>query len=455
MKSAILFRRILIFFVFALLSNALLAANTYRKSLWVWNTVDIVGITSEENRLINECISSAITDIYLFIQYNDELVTSKLPYQKFIEKCYCNNIRIWGMNGYRSYFSDQCGPSYYFSIISSMVTYNSNSTSKQRFVGFSGDNEFNQVDTWDCTIQAKVNVFHSGLTDAALSTTAGTGFWKSTQKQDRDSLLTDWVRQTDLAAKICHQAGLEYGVASMNWITGKSFTNAAMGNQTTPLYAKYKGVTKELYKHIIDYVDEYIIMSYHSNVVSKVVPMCKDVLDYTNTLHAATRPRVMSAVETHCGVGAYVSYCDTQNSTSKNDVAYGISQHFSYLGTNNASYSGVAIHDWKGGYQILAPASANTNAPGCVLGIENNETSTIDYLAPNPTNDKIVLQLNNTFGEVIVTVSGIDGEKLLTINSFSDGNLNQEIDLKTLNPGIYMLKTTSNLQENTFKIIKL
>lgn len=446
--------QILSFVLVAFLGFTLSYGNSYRKALWVWNTDELLGISTEENKLINECIASGITDIYLFIQYNDELVTRQLLYQKFIEKCYCNNVRIWGMNGYRSYFSDQCGPTYYYQIINAVVAYNAKCSDKQKFVGFSGDNEFNQVDSWDCTTEAKVNVFHNGLADVALSTKAGTGFWKSTQKQDRDSLLTDWVRQTHTAATICHNGGIEYGVAVMNWITGINSTNAAMGNQRTPLYATYKGVTKALYKHILDYVDEYIIMSYHTNVVSKVMPMCKDVLDYTNTLPSPT-PRILSAVETHCGVDTYVSYCDTPKNNTKADVSNGINYHFYYLGPQNSSYAGVAIHDWKGGYQSLSPASVSTTSPSCVLGLDTFQEN-LFTLTPHPTTNHLEFKLCQVFEPVSVAIVGLDGQmhKEMICQPNAEAEIQTSIDLSTMAYGIYLLKVTGSTTTQIFKFTK-
>ena len=48
--------------------SSITSATTYQKSLWVWNTTDVIGVTIEENRLLNECNSSSITDLYLYLQ---------------------------------------------------------------------------------------------------------------------------------------------------------------------------------------------------------------------------------------------------------------------------------------------------------------------------------------------------------------------------------------------------
>lgn len=434
--------------------SSITSATTYQKSLWVWNTTDVIGVTIEENRLLNECNASSITDLYLYLQ-SGTVTTNQVAFQNFIEKCTCKNIRVWGMDGWRGYFSDQCGPGGFYKVINTVISYNSKSTAKQQFFGFAGDNEFVYQDaSGDCVSPSKSDAFHYGSTDAGLSKTAGSGFWKSTAQQDRDSLCTDWVKQSHDAAFLCHQAGLQYSIAVYGWITGTSYSHASMGFQNTPLYAYYKGEKKELYKALMDYVDEYVIMSYHTNVANKVALMCKDPLSYANTLPAATRPRILSAIETFCGVDQYVSYCDTPPQNNKSSANYGISQHISYLG-GNESYSGVGIHDWVG-WKDLSPASSNTANITCVSGIEAVLSLSEIQLTPNPATNQVELTVGNLFEAVTITVIGMNGvtQIVTQIPANSVGKLHSTIDVANLSSGLYLLKLSGNFNDKTIKFMK-
>lgn len=429
-------------------------AKTFQKSLWIWNTGSIIGVNTEENKVLNECVASTISDIYLYVQ-TSTFAGKQAALQKFIEQCSCKGIRVWGMDGWRGYFSDQCGPSGFYKVINAVITYNSKSTDKQKFYGFAGDNEFVYQDmSGDCVSPANADVFHYGSTDAGLSTTAGSGFWRSTERQDRDSICTDWVKQTHDAAVLCHNAGLQYSIAVMSWITGLSYTHAAMGSQKTPLYAYYNGVKKELHKALMEYVDEYVIMSYHTNVNSKVSLMCKDHLDYANTLPDGKRPRVLSAIETHCLVDQYVSYCDTPPQNTKSAANYGMMQHTDLFGTN-ISYAGVGIHDWVG-WSGLSPVSTNTTALTCVEGINDNVNQTEISISANPVIDLLEVQLSNAASMIQITLYGIDGKKLFDLenNQATTGYTNKTIDVSFLNAGMYILKIASNGTEKAFKIIK-
>jgi hypothetical protein len=429
-------------------------AKTFQKSLWIWNTSNIIGVTAEENKVLNESVASSITDIYLYVQ-SGTITGKQVAIQKFIEQCSCNGIRVWGMDGWRGYFADQCGPSGFYKVINAVITYNTKSTAKQKFYGFAGDNEFVFQDmSGDCVSPANADVFHYGSTDASLSTTAGSGFWRSTERQDRDSICTDWVKQTHDAAVLCHNAGLQYSIAVMSWITGLSYTHAAMGNQKTPLYSYYKGVKKELCKALMDYVDEYVIMSYHTNVNSKVSLMCKDHLDYANTLADGQRPRVLSAIETHCLVDQYVSYCDTPPQNTKPAANYGMVQHTDLFGSN-ISYAGVGIHDWVG-WSGLSPVSNNTTALACVEGISEHLNPLDITISPNPVIDILNVELNNTAPTIQMALYSIDGKKIFSSanEATSAGNIQHSIDVSFLNAGIYILKITSNSSDKTIKIIK-
>ncbi len=438
-----------IVFSFILSLLTLSFASAQRKSLWVWDTHAVVGIAAEENRLINECIRIGITDVYLYTP-KSYLNTSSdyTPYQSLIARMSCKEIRVWGMDGWRGYFSDLCGPSEFYAAIQKVINYNAASLPEERFSGFHGNNEFHASETSSGC--GPGTAFHYGTKDADLNTTGG-GVWKSSAKKDRDSLMTDFVRQTDHSASMCHNAGIEYSIAIMPWIPAGSWTHNAIGKQTTPLYALYKGVNKPLYQHLLDYLDEYVIMSYHTNVSGKVVDMCEDVLTYTNGL--TVKPRILSGLETYCGVGEYVSYCDTPGEDNKSHVITEMNSHISLMGTH-VSYSGVALHDWEG-WKELTPYTTNTSTPSyssCTLPVTSTEQkrpASSFHLYPNPGQDRLMITSTNAFSGITVKILNAQGV-IMTIDPTTHSETTLEFNTELFHPGIYCIQ----LNEQIIKWIK-
>jgi hypothetical protein len=422
--------------------------------MWVWDTDNIIGTATAENKLINECFNSGITDLYMYIA--GSALSSAVNTKAFISKASCSNIRVWGMDGWRGYFSDLCGPAEFYNNIQAVINYNALSQPKERFAGFNGDNEFH---VWESSSGCgSADVFHWGLSDNQLSTT-GAGLWKSTEQKDRDSLLADFVKQTKTASTMCQNAGIEYSVSVMPWITGVSYTNGAVNYQSTPLYATYNGVTKELFKHLMDYVDEYVIMSYHTNVQNKVTLMCEDPLAYADGLAAGSRPRILSALESHCGVGQYVSYCDTPGEDSKTHVLNDeIPAHTSLLGVH-VSFSGTAIHDWVG-WQGLTPVSVNTATPpnsACPLTSLNhsyNNDLNVEVF-PNPAELNLNISVSKAQGEIAVRIFNSKGIEVLS-DAKIKGNSNGDfmINVEDLPQGFYLLQISASDRKSIVKLAK-
>lgn len=117
----------------------------------------------------------------------------------------------------------------------------------------------------------------------------------------------------------------------------------------------------------------------------------KGELDYTQTLPATNRPSVWVISETHCGVGAKLSYCDSLLKNKKDSVLADISMVESYT-TIYPAYVGFCIHDWEG-WKALSPVSTDSSYSGCVFpaGVDHYPTSSTISIYPNPTNHQISL----------------------------------------------------------------
>jgi len=76
------------------------------------------------------------------------------------------------------------------------------------------------------------------------------------------------------------------------------------------------------------------------------------------------------------------------------------------------------------------------------------EISTEVY--PNPVSSQLLTVVLNGAANGQITISGITGGELLTLELYEGNN---EIDLKTINNGVYLVKVLSEDFEKTEKVI--
>jgi hypothetical protein len=219
--------------------------------------------------------------------------------------------------------------------------------------------------------------------------------------------MRDWCTITETAATTCHSNNLLYGVDMPSW-PDDYFGEA--------IYCTYNTVNKRVLEHIMDYVDVYSIMTYNTTP-SNVVARATGELTYAGTMSAATRPEVWVSVETHCGVGANISYCDTPGKNSKSAVYTDITTIISSLSSYPA-LTGLNIHDWAvTGWKELTPAASNTATPTCLLpvkllyfdGERNNDVNCLYW--------EVADQVNFSHFEVEHSLDRISFETIATVGS--------------------------------------
>lgn len=166
--------------------------------------------------------------------------------QQFIERATCHNIHVWAMDGFRGYFSDWYGRWDYMQFIQSVADYNDSSLADQRFTGIIGDNEPNDGKN------EPLSSFHNDIPDSGLDTTGG-GVWQATQALDREYLMRDWVDMTKEAYDSCHAHNLLYAQLMVSWLD--DYYGEAV-------HCTYNGQYKRVMEHMMNWVDDYFIMSY-------------------------------------------------------------------------------------------------------------------------------------------------------------------------------------------------
>lgn len=311
-------------------------SNTLRRGLWVWDSLTtVLGSTTQENILLNECINSEITDLYL---YSDlpSFGTYAAQFRSFIERAGQLGIRCWGMDGARAWFSDGDGPADLYATVDAMIAYNAASTKAQRFVGFSIDMEPADLDTF--------TTFHNDIASSALSAVPASGVWKNTQVLDREYLMRDWVEIHAGCRSRLIAADLLLGTALPTW------PDDYFGE---PVVCTYDGVMQNVFLHLSANADDVVIMNYTTNPLNQISRISYEL---PNSLC-----RLATAVETHAGVGSGISYADTVGKQSKvaalADMTMTRARYAHY-----PRFVGDAIHDWEG-WKALSPTSNDTSDP--------------------------------------------------------------------------------------------
>lgn len=310
--------------------------NTLRRGLWVWDSVStVLGDTDEENILLNEAVNSGITDLYLYSPAAS-FGTHAAEFRAFIARAGQLDIRCWGMDGARAWFSDGDGPQELYDTIDAMIAFNAASAANERFVGFHIDQEPADLDTF--------TTFHNGIASSALSAVAASGVWKDTQVLDREYLMRDWVEiHAECRSRLAAE-GYLLGTALPTWF------DDYFGE---PVTCTYGGASRNVFVHLAANADDIVIMNYSTNPLSQIGRIGYE-------MPASSAP-LATAIETHAGVGSGITYADTVGKQTK-------AAALADLATVRARYAhyprflGDAIHDWEG-WKALSPASVDTSDP--------------------------------------------------------------------------------------------
>jgi hypothetical protein len=302
----------------------------HSRGMWLWKTVELLGNLEEQDQFIAASRCAQITDIFAYLRASDYL-NHDASLRAFNVKLNAAGIQIWGLEGYRGYFSDAYGPAQLYAAIDSLIAFNTRVAPEERFSGFHADME--PQDGQEAEFRPS---FHNDLPDTSLNATGG-GVWYSSEVWDREMLMEDWLQiYTNIKGKT-KAANIRFGAAMPSW------TDDYYG---TPVLATFAGKRQGITQHIMDIVDDYVVMSYNTNPKNAANRILNKLI-YADSLPATTRPRVYGAMETHTGVGLGVSYGDTIGKNTKATVLSDIEKIDALL-KPHPSYSGMALHDWSG-----------------------------------------------------------------------------------------------------------
>jgi len=304
------------------------------QGMWVWNTRTILTNSTEQNNFVNALIRDQFTDVYLYVVAQD-YVNQEANLRSLNARLNQAGIKPWGLEGYRGYFSDAFGPAGLYLAVNQLIAFNQRVASQEQFYGFQSDMEPGDIPGYRTT-------FHNDIPNSALSKTGG-GVWFSTQAQDREKLIEDWVTIYQTINHMLAPENIRFGAALPSWL------DDYYGEE---VLVTVQGVTQGVMKFMMGLVGDYVILSYSTNL-NKVVNVMSGELNYADTLAANLRPRVLGGCETNVGVGATVSYGDNLQKNTKTAVLSDEAAVAALL-VSHPSFHGMSLNDWTG-WENLRP----------------------------------------------------------------------------------------------------
>lgn len=301
-------------------------AETAARGMWVWSGSGLIRDRAEQSHLLQEAARIGVTDLYLYIPTADYR-TQRNGLQAFLRRAARHDVAVWGLDGCRCYFHDADGPQALYAMVDALISYNVRAAADARFAGFQTDNEPHDQGGYPAS-------FHNGLADSQLSTSGG-GVWQKTEADDREMLLRDWLRIQKTVDARLRRAGLRSSAAMV------SYTEDYYGE---PLTVTFAGKTTTAGRHMMRYVDDYVIMTYNTDPANAAARAAAQAA-YASKL--PSRPRIFASVETNTGVGDTISYGDTPGKQSKTVVLRDIAAIAQRL-RRHAAFAGVGIHSWEG-----------------------------------------------------------------------------------------------------------
>ncbi len=361
------------------------------RGLWLWNTSDVLsGVQHDE--FVTTVARLEITDVFVFLTAGD-YVKKRAALTAFNAVMHRMGIGVWGLEGWRGYFSDADGPQGLYDSVDALIRFNASVRASQRFKGWQSDME-PQDDQGDF-----LETFHNGLSGPQLSRNGG-GVWRGSQADDREALLNDWLEIHKSIHEKLLKNHLRMAAAMPFW------TEDYFG---APVMVTFGGSRMSVGQHMMNYLDDYIVMSYNTdpmNAISRVVAQVK----YASTLPVARRPRISAAMETHRGGGVHISYGDTPGKSSEVAVLKDMATITSTLKQYSA-FSGVSLHDWAGVRLLTRVASSSDTTAPVILAIATGaitgNSATITWTTNEASTTQVEFGLTMAYGSLTTLDSAL------------------------------------------------
>ncbi|KAI0479209.1 hypothetical protein GGR56DRAFT_367510 [Xylariaceae sp. FL0804] len=308
-----------------------------RRGMWVWQFALITSAHDGGSALLRGAVSAGVSDLYLYIPLAAYAASAR-DLRAFNAAAHGRGLRVWGLDGARAYFHDGDGNGEFHAHVAALLAFNAGCSGsgspreeeeEERLDGFQADNEPADRDGFAG--------FANGVAQSRLD---------ARQAASRQRLMHDWLTMHADARRALEGAGVRFGVAMPHWLS--HYEGEAI---TVRWPDPARSEPRQVMHHMMALVDEYVIMSYHTNphVVAHFVD---DALRYASGLPAGARPQIHAAVETERGIGANVSYADTEGKASKAVVLADVKTVEDALAPRYGAFAGISIHHWTAWTQL-------------------------------------------------------------------------------------------------------
>ena len=277
-------------------------------AFWVWDG-NILKSEAKANDLFNVCRDHDIGLIFIYVSYIKE--TSYPLWQKFIKRAHLNGIRVHALFG-KPQDAISSHHSKVLRYVESVIAYNSLSEKEERFHGLHADIEFYSLE----------------------------GVWPEREGEMIENFLTLLEKIT---LRLEQLPDLKLGVDMPYWFD--AYQDPGEKNHR-PIVFDWKGVKKDLFKHIIDIADYTTVMAF-SNIArgsagEGIIDMASNEADYA----AAEGKPIYAGIDIDL-IGYEKFY--------RKEIPQ-VREYFK----DNTSFQGIAIHNYTG-YLNLIKENAHDN----------------------------------------------------------------------------------------------
>ncbi|MEW5766966.1 MAG: hypothetical protein AB1797_04975 [bacterium] len=263
--------------------------------------------------------------------FQDENYRNKLP--RFNSTAHSAGINVYPLAGDRKYLCDGWGHQLLIDVINKVIEYNAEVDESERF-----DNLFyTNIRFYEAINQGGKKSegfcgrleFYPGRSSLGLS---------PDQADEREYLLTDYLTLLSECRSKLAKEGIRLGGVLPAW------TDDYYG---APVTLDWDGVDQELYKHILDLLDEVVLLAYWVDP-DKVIEISRSELDYSGQVSGTA---IYIGLDTHCYSSSSAEQEEGQSfaveGMNEDDLEEVISIIDDYCSSSQA-FMGISIYDYNG-----------------------------------------------------------------------------------------------------------
>jgi len=306
------------------------------RGMWIRNTARLLHDSRQVDAFIHAAKAIHLTDAYLHVS-PEWFATMGAAIAAFNTQADASGIRVWALDGGPAYIRNLASDEALMAGLRKFIEYNDRVAPSARFYGFQADIEPRRA-------PAGQGNFHSGIAESDLT---------ALQQTERDIRMHIWINCLTRASNFLHSYGLPFGAVIPFWLhvyEGEPVT----GSWTTGRRPTGKPGRTCMMDMIMPLLDVYVVKSSRTEpaeTIRQIMTQVRYACELTTEGRAS--PIVLGSVETAHGVGADLSYRDTDGKDDKTIVLEDLDRVESVMAKYPA-FGGMVIHDWSG-WEALPP----------------------------------------------------------------------------------------------------